>query len=101
SDEPLIQIIAGFWNGESKRTPGFSLQNLSGLMASLSCWSIGAEDGVRGQHGGVFLSDQIAGMNDDAVQKFLTERATVDVGGEPTIVQRDVHTFVNFGFEAK
>jgi hypothetical protein len=49
----------------------------------------------------VFLSEQIAGMNDEALTEFLTAWAGVDLGGEPTIVGCEVQIFVNFGLEAK
>jgi hypothetical protein len=57
-------------------------------------------DGVTGSTA-VFLTEQVAGMSDSEVQRFLEDRAGVDLAGGVTITRRETHTFVNFGFEAK
>lgn len=63
----------------------------------LEKWSA---DGVRGCTA-VFLTDNAAAMDDVALRSFLTEKAGLPLKGSVTIVRREQHTFLNFGFEAK
>ena len=56
-------------------------------------------DGLRGTTA-VFLPEHVAGMNDEALQRFLREVAGIDLRGGVTIT-RGAHVFVNFGFEMK
>ena len=56
-------------------------------------------DGVRG-NSAVFLTSHASEMTDDALRRFLTEQAGIDLSGSTTISRNDTHTFVNFGFDA-
>ena len=63
----------------------------------LEKWSA---DGVRGSTV-VFLTEHVTRMDDATLQQFLTGQG-LDLGSAGvTIVRREYHVFVNFGFEAK
>lgn len=49
----------------------------------------------------VFLTEHVAAMDDAALESLLSEQAGLDLSGGVTIVRRETHTFVNFGFDAK
>lgn len=68
-----------------------------GIPILLERWSA---DGVRGSTA-VLLPEHVAGMDDSAIQKFLTELAGLDLDGGVTITRRETHAFVNYSFEAK
>jgi vacuolar-type H+-ATPase subunit E/Vma4 len=68
-----------------------------GIAMLLEKWSA---DGVRGSTV-VFLTEHVSRMDDAALQEFLKEQG-LDLGSAGvTIVRRDEHVFVNYGFEAK
>lgn len=50
----------------------------------------------------IFLTEHVAAMTDAAIERFLTERACVDLAGGVTISGRgEAHVFLNFGFVAQ
>ena len=68
-----------------------------GIAMLLEGWSA---DGVSGSTV-VFLTEHVARMDDATLQQFLTGQG-LDLGSAGvTIVRREYHVFVNFGFEAK
>jgi len=71
---------------------------VAGIPILIERWSWRFE-GLQGSSA-VFLNDHVAEMDDGDLQKFLTEKAGVDLDGGVTISRRDTHTFVNFGFVA-
>lgn len=49
----------------------------------------------------VFLAEHVSGMDDAAVQRFVTEQAGLELGdGGKTVARRETHVFLNFGFDA-
>ena len=57
----------------------------------------------EGLHGStaVFLNEHAGGMDDADLQRFLTERAGIYLGGSVTIARREMYTYVNFAFESQ
>jgi len=74
-------------------------RRVAGMPILIERWSWRFE-GLRGSSA-VFLNHYVAGMDDGDLQKFLTEKAEVDLDGGVTVSRREMHTFVNFGFQAK
>ena len=48
----------------------------------------------------VFLTEQVAAMDDAALKEFLRGKAALDMIGGVTVSRQESHVFVNFGFEA-
>ena len=49
----------------------------------------------------MLLADHAATMDDEGLKRFLTNEAGIDLGDRVTVVRRDRHVFVNWGFETK
>ena len=81
---------------EDTRIVSTQYHQIDGIPFLLERWTWEAIHGRTA----VFLPEHASTMSDEALQKFLTERAGIDLCGEPTIERRETHTFVNFGFEA-
>jgi hypothetical protein len=71
-------------------------RRIDGIPFLIEAWSW---EGIRGSTA-VFLNELVAGMSDADLQRFLTERAGIDLEGGVTICRREKHTFLNFGFVA-
>jgi hypothetical protein len=57
-------------------------------------------DGINGLTA-VFLTKSVSAMDDAGLKRFLTGQGVGLGESGTTIVRRDEHVFVNFGFEAK
>jgi hypothetical protein len=70
-------------------------RRIAGIPLLLEEWTY---DGIRA-HSVVFLAEHV-GMDDAALQTFLSQQARIEIGGSVTVVRRDNFVCVDFGFEA-
>jgi len=74
-------------------------RRVAGIPILIERWSWRFES--LGGSSAVFLNRHVAGMDDTDLQRFLIERAGIDLGGSVTIARREMYTYVNFAFESQ